>query len=298
MVDLSVNTINRTTKNWKDRNSTPGSWYYDHAKYGRTIASACFRSFFAKYRGVNSGDTIDNGFNWSNYSGTFECQILKEYQKFFNIYPDPADPSKLTGILHPPTPISGAQTDITVRKIIDFSNTQSAITATSGKTNIYGSAIGITIFNDFFDKKNSIFSPEYNTNDITINLLYDAFSSSLLTYIELTTGSTHNYISGFVKNNNKQITTEEINLNDYINSAATWLFDNFLGFSYIWHGSTYDSNYTGFVANYKQFVPYQYASTNTGSSQTSQNSSWASGWVGNIRTYFHRTMDNLIKNFR
>jgi hypothetical protein len=298
MASLSVNTIDRfsgsTKKVWELHDGT--SWYFTHKRYGEYIASACFYGFFSKYRGVNSGDTIPNGFDWGTVSGMFETQIYELYGSPTGTPFNPENESYYTG-----------DTPYTVNKITNFSSTQSALTVfnnySTGISNTneqlkYGLIIGNFVFNDFFDQKKSVFSPVYNKNEITEGLIFSAFSSSLLSYVNLNVKTpTIGYVSGFVKNNNKQTTVETVNLNNYVKSAATWVYNNYLGYGYIWSGPVYTSNVQGYTGGtpYKNNVPYQWASIQTGTNEQAQNSQYASGWVGDIRKYFHKSMKSLIK---
>lgn len=296
MASLSVNTIDRfsgsTKKVWELHDGT--SWYFTHKRYGEHIASACFYGFFSKYRGVNSGDTIPNGFDWGTVSGMFETQIYELYGSPTGTPFNPENESYYTG-----------DTPYTVNKITNFSSTQSAITVYANydygpsypERFKYGAIIGNYVFNHFFDKKNSLFSPRYNKEDITLELLYNTFSTSLLSYVTLDVTTGGGYMSGFVKNNNKQTTVETVNLNNYVKSAATWVYNNYLGYGYIWSGPVYTSNIQGYTGGtpYKNNVPYQWASIQTGTSEVAQNHQYASGWVGDIRKYFHKSMKSLIK---
>lgn len=293
-VNLTVSKINRMDGMFYADSPTGTAGYITHENYGRMMASACFYSFFANYRGLNHETNIN--FDWGQYSGTFESQLYQLY----------GTAATKTTPWVTPEPTSAAPTDITIKTLVNPTSGKFAVTITGTSTITgmttsgcykYGSALTETIFNKFFSLKKSPLQPKYNKQNVTVGMIFSAFSSSLLTIMD---GKIYNDItdssyvavklSGYVGYADDRV-YESINLNDYIRSAATWTYNTFLGPNYIWHGgstSPYQTTNSAYRSHYTNGIDYKF------SGNSSQNNVWSSGWIGTIRTSFHAAMKSLI----
>ena len=280
-------------------------YHTPQSAYGRTIASACFKSFFSKNGGVFVSATTP--FNWLHFSGTFEDQILQEYRNENIGWEVNPDTGKLYGDLEPYVPSAAADTEICIAHRMENGYTKSAFTLANlanfsvNLARSYGRVIGDFIVSRYFGKNTSTLNPIINfgeTSAPSTNEIEHIISAAFLTNANIpisaqiattTTASTYpNYFSGYIGYK----TTENItsaNLNDYIRSAASFVYRIYLGKNYLWHGTKYDI--PDFLSQSDR-IHYQYSGTNT-----SNNNAWASGWVGDIRTYFHETMNTLINNY-
>lgn len=282
---------------------TTTTYHTPQSAYGRTIASACFKSFFSKNGGVFVSATTP--FNWLHFSGTFEDQILQEYRNEGIGWSVNPNTGKLYGELEPYVPSAAADTEICIAHRMENGYTKSAFTLTNlanGQlVRAYGGVIGDFIVSRYFGKNTSTLNPIINfgeTSAPTINEIAAIISAAFLTNANIpisaqiattTSASTYpNYFSGYIGYK----TTENItsaNLNDYIRSAASFVYRIYLGKNYLWHGTKYDiPDYTA----QSERIHYQYSG-----STTFRRNAWASGWVGDIRTYFHLTMNDLINNY-
>jgi hypothetical protein len=78
-------------------------------------------------------------------------------------------------------------------------------------------------------------------------------------------------------------------LNDYIRSAASFVYRTYLGKNYLWHGSAYSITNYLYSAVQASYIHYQYSGINT-----EYRNAFASGWVGDIRKQFHSAMTYYI----